>query len=324
MSLGTFALATIIVYPAAVFGQAVEWVQERQVAIELRQHGHLPEAMEAAAKVLAKAEHGEPGSAPLALALHDYGIIAADLNRFDEAERALRRAVSVAEATPLPDTNVVPVLRLRLGEVYLEASRFRDAKAVFLGLQGSLEQTEPASPHLAMALDHLAWLQLLEKHFDASESLLQRALRILDGNPQAARNRMPELLNDYASLMLAQRRFTESAGYAEQAESFFNSSGRPIDLAAINTWTLLAAGYAFSGRAREAHPYILRAIDAAKSTYGSDSVRAARIMLVGAAVLRKCGQKSEAKPLQKAGAQIVAKANRESLDRFTVDVNALR
>ena len=68
--------------------------------IQLRQQGHLHEALEQSRKMLAKAERHETGSAPLSLALHDYGVIAGDLTMYPEAEKALRRAIQLTETAP--------------------------------------------------------------------------------------------------------------------------------------------------------------------------------------------------------------------------------
>jgi len=319
-----FASAFILAYAAAGFGQTAGWEEQRRAVIELRQQGRLHEALEAARKALAGAERHEPGAIPLPLALHDYAIINGDLALHAEAEKALRRAIRILEIAPTRDDPVIQIFQLRLAEVYLDAGRHKEAKALFVELQRIWEQTRPQSAELAMALDHLAWIQVLGRNFAAAESLLQRSIRLLEGGTDMGALRMGDILNDYASLLFSMKRYAEAASYGERVQALFHGGDMENNPTLINTWTLLGAAYANTGRVQEGERYVRRAISASQSIYGEDSRRAGRLMAVAAVVLQRCGQLAEAKSLKKKSDQILAKANREDPGRFTIDVNALR
>jgi tetratricopeptide (TPR) repeat protein len=324
VSLCSFVSALILVYATCGFGQTAGWEQERQLMIQLRQQGRLREALETSRKMLAKAERHETGSAPLPLALHDYGVVAGDLTMYAEAEKALRRAIQLTAAAPPNDGSVLALFRLRLAELLLDAGRLNEARTMFVDLRRTWEQIQPGSVEHAAVLDHLAWLEVLRRNFGPAETLLQASMHILETRGDATPFRMGEVLNDYASLLFKMSRYEEAASYAERVRSIFERPGVPANSTLINTWMVLGAAYAYMGRSQEAEPYLRRSLSAAQSLFVEDSLRAGRLMAVAAMVLRRCGEKAEAKSLGKKATQILAKAGSEDPGRFTIDVNALR
>lgn len=290
----------------------------------MRQQGQLREALDLARKMVSDADRRQAGAAPLPLALHDYGVVSGDLSLYADAERALRRAIRLLEMDPPRDDSVIPVFRLRLAEVYLDAGRLKEAAALLVQLRGTWERTQPGSVELAVVLDNLAWIELLRNNPAAAEPLLQQSIRILEARTGLAPWRLGNILNDYSSMLFTLKRYEEAASYAERAQTLFDREGVTPDTTVINTWVLLGAAYAYTGRLQEAEVYVRRSLSAAPAVFGEDSGRTGRLMTVAAAILRRCGQKAEAKSIRKKGDQMIAKADRENPGRFTIDVNALR
>jgi tetratricopeptide (TPR) repeat protein len=290
----------------------------------MRQQGQLREALDLARKMVSDADRRQAGAAPLPLALHDYGVVSGDLSLYADAERALRRAIRLLEMDPPRDDSVIPVFRLRLAEVYLDAGRLKEAAALLVQLRGTWERTQPGSVELAVVLDNLAWIELLRNNPSAAEPLLQQSIRILEARTGLAPWRLGNILNDYSSMLFTLKRYEEAASYAERAQTLFDREGVTPDTTVINTWVLLGAAYAYTGRLQEAEVYVRRSLSAAPAVFGEDSGRTGRLMTVAAAILRRCGQKAEAKTIRKKGDQMIAKADRENPGRFTIDVNALR
>jgi tetratricopeptide (TPR) repeat protein len=290
----------------------------------MRQQGQLREALDLARKMVSDADRRQAGAAPLPLALHDYGVVSGDLSLYADAERALRRAIRLLEMDPPRDDSVIPVFRLRLAEVYLDAGRLKEAAALLVQLRGTWERTQPGSVELAVVLDNLAWIELLRNNPAAAEPLLQQSIRILEARTGLAPWRLGNILNDYSSMLFTLKRYEEAASYAERAQALFDREGVTPDTTVINTWVLLGAAYAYTGRLQEAEVYVRRSLSAAPAVFGEDSGRTGRLMTVAAAILRRCGQKAEAKSIRKKGDQMIAKADRENPGRFTIDVNALR
>jgi len=290
----------------------------------MRQQGQLREALDLARKMVSDADRRQAGAAPLPLALHDYGVVSGDLSLYADAERALRRAIRLLEMAPPRDDSVIPVFRLRLAEVYLDAGRLKEAAALLVQLRGTWERTQPGSVELAVVLDNLAWIELLRNNPAAAEPLLQQSIRILEARTGLAPWRLGNILNDYSSMLFTLKRYEEAASYAERAQTLFDREGVTPDTTVINTWVLLGAAYAYTGRLQEAEVYVRRSLSAAPAVFGEDSGRTGRLMTVAAAILRRCGQKTEAKSIRKKGDQMIAKADRENPGRFTIDVNALR
>lgn len=290
----------------------------------MRQQGQLREALDLARKMVSDADRRQAGAAPLPLALHDYGVVSGDLSLYADAERALRRAIRLLEMDPPRDDSVIPVFRLRLAEVYLDAGRLKEAAALLVQLRGTWERTQPGSVELAVVLDNLAWIELLRNNPSAAEPLLQQSIRILEARTGLAPWRLGNILNDYSSMLFTLKRYEEAASYAERAQALFDREGVTPDTTVINTWVLLGAAYAYTGRLQEAEVYVRRSLSAAPAVFGEDSGRTGRLMTVAAAILRRCGQKAEAKSIRKKGDQMIAKADRENPGRFTIDVNALR
>jgi len=252
-------------------------------------------------------------------------VVSGDLSQYTDAERALRRAIRLLEDEPPQDHTVIQLFHLRLAEVYLDAGRFQEAAALFDELRRNWEQTRPESAELAVVLDDLAWIEVIRRNQPAAEALLLRAIRILESQAQIGPWRMGEVLNDYGSMLFTMKRYADAAKYAERANALYNrEKGAAANATTINTWVLLGATYAYTGRSKEAEAYVRQSISAARALYGDDSLRAGRIMAVCAAVLQHCGQKAEAKSIRKQAEQILAKAGREDPGRFTIDVQALR
>jgi len=314
----------MLVYPAVAFQQTASWEDQRRIVIDLRQQGRLHEAFDGARRYLSAAERHQPGAAPLALALQDYAVIAADLGLYGEADTALNRALKIVESAPVRDEVVIHLFRMRLAEVYLDAGRINEARTLFVALQRFWEQTQPGSEELARSLQHLAWIEVQRRNLGSAESLLQRSIAILEARRDVNSWQIGDVLNDYAGLLFTMKRYADAASYADRAQSLQDRQDSQLSATLINSWTMLGAAYAFSGRVQEAESYMRRSIAAAQSIFGEDSRRVARVMSVGAVVLQQCGRKAEAKNLKRKAGQIFAKAVGDDPGRFTIDVNSLR
>src|SRR4051794_8464494 len=123
--------AFIFVFPAVGFGQTAGWEKQRQLLVEMRRDGRLHEAFESAGKMVAAGERNEPGAAPLPLVLHDYVIISAQLTLYADAEKALKRAIRLMETAAARNDPVIQVFRLRLAQVYVDARRYKEGRALF-------------------------------------------------------------------------------------------------------------------------------------------------------------------------------------------------
>jgi tetratricopeptide (TPR) repeat protein len=309
---------------AAVLSAQSAWQTERQQMIRLREEGHVREAYDMSRKTLARAERKDSNAPPLALALHDFAVLSGDLGEYVDGERALRRALHALEAMPAEDPHLHDLFRLQLAELYLDWGRRTDAKPILTDLIHSWQSTVPNSQELAVALDNLAWVELVERHFVPAEQLLKQSIGILETLPDAAPARIGNTLNDLASFLFSTKRFEEAAGYAERSESILARRGPIVDSTLMNTWTVLSASYAALGRNERAESYARQSVSAAQSVYGEDSRRAARIMAIAGYVLERCGKKSEGKSMRKNAQSILAKADRDDPGRFTIDVNSLR
>ena len=139
------------------------------------------------------------------------GLILSRLNRFDEAEQLLKRALVVVESASLPQpARLVSCLNTR-GLVAIGRNRFADAEN-YLTRAAALMETglPPDHPDLASVWTNLGALYTAQARYGSAESMLQKALahqsRVLGMDAAASYS----TLKEYAKLLRLTKRKAEA------------------------------------------------------------------------------------------------------------------
>lgn len=158
----------------------IAWWHGRLAAI-LRQLGRLTEAEQQALQAIEIYEKAQPDSFDMAEALYQLGEIYVYKETPAAAERAFKRAISVAEKSLGPKNYFNAVLLRRLAQVCVDQAKYREAEAHYRqALAMSEEVYGPANVQTAAAASGLALVLMELAEFSEAEQHLRRALAIVE------------------------------------------------------------------------------------------------------------------------------------------------
>jgi tetratricopeptide (TPR) repeat protein len=210
------------------------------------------------------------------------------------AERYALQSVATLEAGgPEYDMALARPLRV-LAETYLAERRFAKAKEVLARLE-NLPEISPrdraaqAGAHALIDTNEGRW-QDAERHYHAAIRAWEEA------DEGDAISVVPELTN-LALLYLNQRRLVEAAPLLERARQITDTSKESTDEQRLTVMTNLAVLYSKQQRWPAAAEQLRRAMEIAETGTGG-SIATRRLYETYALVLRRSGQKREAKALQ--------------------------
>jgi tetratricopeptide (TPR) repeat protein len=210
------------------------------------------------------------------------------------AEKYARQAVAALEAGgPKYEIALARPLRV-LAETYLAEQRFAKAKEVLARLEHlpEISPRDRAGQAGAQALidtNEGRW-QDAERHYRAAIGAWEEA------GEGDAMSIVPELTN-LALLYVNQRRLAEAAPLFERARDITDTSKEATDEQRLTVMTNLGVLYSKQGRLPAATEFLRRAMEIAEAGTGG-SIAKRRLYETYALVLRRSGQKREAKALQ--------------------------
>ena len=266
------------------------WLKYTTEAAQLRRDGLNSEAearyVSAYRAVADTAESGRLGSS-----LIDLANLYTDMGRYADAEIAAQRALKVYRKISDPKSTAVATAQNSLAEIYRIQGR-----SVYL---------------------------MLGRYIDA-EIVARRAMAILE---QAKIRHPVDLalaIQNLAYLSVRREQYAEAeALYKRALDSVVQALGsQHANLAPI----LMNLGkvYCYQGRYTDADALLRRSLEIRVAAFGADSFPVAEVLYDEALVLRKLDRKSEAKKFEARALAIRAAHTRENLERYTVEVSALR
>lgn len=292
---GVAALFVILMITLAaawyLSGSDSVWKANMEAERKAFREGRYLEAANYAQVALKEAEAFGPQDSRLATSLHNAGELYTRLERYDEAERLLQRALSIREKV-LEDAEtartICALARLNLSRgIKDKAERlYRQSLAIREKVLGR------DHPDVAESLSGLASV-LSVKRIDESERLARRSLSVREKALGANHPDVAESLSRLTEVILEIGKPSEIESYLRRAISIRESSlgqAHP-DLAE----SLMNLGVFFDkrGQCREAEAPMRRAIAMLENTYGASHPAAARGNLLLASVIAGQGRTSE-------------------------------
>ncbi len=306
---------------AAVQGRAA-WTGAVEQAAVLTAQGRYPEAAAHLEEAIKEGERARPDHPALAALLGALGQVQQQLGRFDDAERALRRALAITQKNyGAQDPEQARALS-NLGSLYLQRGQ-RDLAELYLRrAYGLLLKTAGPEDVLTAGVEAILGKLALERHrYSAARPMLEHALAVFERQSGPKRLSAAFVLNNLALVtVLAEHdydgaavRFTRAVSIVEKALG----SDHPL---LIKPLTNLADCYGKAGRTAEAELNFKRAWAIAE-TLGAEHPSLGDVLSLYAKLLRKTNRRGEARQLQ-ARAQSILDAARVRPDH-TVDFRDL-
>jgi tetratricopeptide (TPR) repeat protein len=203
------AVLVVLVKIAAAESERGDYVKQRRAAVEEYVKGHYGEAETLFLNAFHSAETNRDDYAT-ALNLSGLGDVYQTESRYDEAEAAYRKSLSIFRRTPNADL-VVAIELHNLGSSYTAAHRYREALAALNESSQLAEKAEPPRAELTgQILNSLGVVYFYEEKAGKAEKLFQSAIRTYSagGNTWAAD--LAQSFNNLAELYRGRRQFQKA------------------------------------------------------------------------------------------------------------------
>ncbi len=253
-----------------------------------------------AAHALAVASLADSASVtePTARLFNQLGLLFLAKARFAEAERLIRRAISIDEASFGPDYPQVALSLSNLAELLQATNRLDEAEPLYRRALGIDEaRYGPGHPNIARDLNSLALLFLATNRLAEAEPLFRRALAVFEKSFGPDHPRVATSLNNLAELFRAQNRLVEAEPLYRRALSIDEmnfGSDHPNVARELNNLALVLVG---ATRLGEAEPLLRRALTIDEASYGPEHPTVAIRLSNLANLLQATNRASEAEPL---------------------------
>lgn len=217
------------------------------------------------------------------------------LGRYPNAEEWYRRAIGAYEKADRLDPRIAVVLANQLS-LYVEQGHAGPGRLVADRLERLPPGQLPALPdHRRHVLSILAAFRLAIGEDQLAAATLERALAI-PGGTDAAQEAV--ILNDLGSLAAQAGRLDEATAYLTRALETLERGVGPDHPLVVQVLQNLAVSYYQGHQSRDALTTYDRALSLVERRFPETHPLQITIRLAYAKVLRKCGQKSEAKRLE--------------------------
>jgi tetratricopeptide (TPR) repeat protein len=239
---------------------------------ELYAAGKYDEARPIAEAVLARADRTQGANlTETCLILNYIGLIAKEQRRFDDAEVAYKRALSIYAKLPAANQLDVATTSYNLGLLYSAYRRWREAERAYSRALEIREQLlDPESADIGIALNDLGQTHQAQGSWRKAEQLFERSLSILEKAQGPTHEDVTHPLNSLGLLYREQGRLAEAEQvfnrYLSIAEKNLGSRDPEVATALNN----LAHLYYDQERFKEAEAYFKRALDMRERDYERD------------------------------------------------------
>jgi tetratricopeptide (TPR) repeat protein len=274
-------------------------------------------------KALAIAERSGINDGQLAQ-LHDALASAyAEAGQFAESEGEYRRALALLEKTEGRGSLNYAVVVASMAVLPTETSAPGPVVAL-LRQALAVNRTSRAIDSLNLVRGCLALILDKQKRYREEEALLLEALADLAKQKTSNPRLMGGFLNDLAMLRLYQKRYEESMDLQQKSIRLLEAAMGTEHPSLVVPFNNLGTTYVRMGRLDDAGLAYRRAIGLCGKGLGEDHLDYALILQNYSVVLRKLGDKRQAKKLQTQGRRIERAADRRNGIGSTISITALR
>jgi tetratricopeptide (TPR) repeat protein len=229
--------------------------------------------------------------------------------RFDEAERAYKEAVELAEKIEPHDQRLVESY-WHLGDAYAWRQDFRNADIAYHKELSTAERLYgPQSPRLADPFTHVALLAGAQKDYSTATSFLTRAIEVNEKTYGENNKMVAEALRNMAGLYLLQSNYEQAENYLLRAETIYESLYGQDAIDVALPLSSLCYVYDKWGKPEKSETCQRHLLTVLEKQYGANSPFLANTLTSEAQALRKLGRAREAEQMEQRLKTIQVAAN---------------
>jgi tetratricopeptide (TPR) repeat protein len=244
--------------------------------------------------------------------------------RYAEAERLMRPALAIIEASYGPDHPSVAATLNNLARLLQDTDRLAEAEPL---MRRALAITEasygPDHPSVADTLNNLAGLLYDTSRRTEAEPLYRRALEITESNYGSDHPRVAIALNNLAKLLQDTRPPEEAEPLFRRALAIDEASYGPDHPAVARDLSNLAGLLRATDRPAQAEPLMRRALAIDEASYGPDHPKVAMRLNNLAGLLKSMNHFAEAEPMYRRALAIDEASNGPDHPKVAIRLNNL-
>jgi tetratricopeptide (TPR) repeat protein len=302
------------------FAQDQDWLALFRHSTETHAAGQYQAALEFALRALRAAETFGPRDVRRALTLKRVGLLYGALGRYTESQSVYRQAISILEGNPEERFLLAQALE-GLSLVLMQAGRrYQEAESLMLRAAAiGAEVRGRDHPDVAAMLANLASAQMMLRKDAEAEAQFQRALSLLETNPQQYQSERAAILSNLGFLAFWQGNSSGADSYLARSVALYEEKLGRNHPELITPLLNLARLRLELKNTKEAEVSVRRAMTIAEGGSGANHSVSYQVFSTYAAVLRGAGRKREARQMKARANEILA-ANPAEVANLTVHV----
>jgi len=239
--------------------------------------------------------------------LGDLGSVLLAEERFSETELVLSQALKMLRQDAASYTQTTSRLLSNLGALYVHTGRSDAAETVFNRALKIVEQYEPDEQQMATILSNLGSIYVQNRNYKRAQMILEKALDHAEKKLTKVDPDLIPILTNLAALHERKKNWKVAESYLLRADRIAEQSLRPDHPDRSIILEHLGIVHYGQNRLQPAEIELRHALDIERSTFGTDSIRTARVSLNLAKVLTAARQYDEARLLYTSGLPVQEK-----------------
>jgi tetratricopeptide (TPR) repeat protein len=261
---------------------------------------------------------------PTARLMNQLGAFFWSRAEWSQAERMMRRVVSIFEKSLGPDHPNVATALNNLAELLKATNRLAEAEPLYRRVVGIFEANDPEhQPNYAGALNNLAGLLYATNRLAEAEPMYRRALAIDERSYGPDHPEVATDLNNLAALLEDTNRLAEAEPMYRRALAIDEKSYGPEHPEVATALNNLAVLLRATNRLAEAEPMYRRALAIGEQSFGPEHPTVAIRLNNLAGLLRATNRLAEAEPMFRRALAIDEKSHGPDHPEVATDLNNL-
>jgi len=274
--------------------------------------GKFAEATRVLEKAVHYAEHFPDRDPRLPASIHGLAYVWQERGDYPDAINLYLRAIRLWEQIgPAQHAALLKSTDNLIG-AYVEAQDYRAAKKLLAARLPEMVRSATSWKERATLLNTQSGLAYMGHDYAGMERLLRQSLALWDEHPEEENSNTATVLMNLAHALALTRRYEEALDVASRAVAIFDKVGPAAGSMGVRTLDYTASLALKVRRLPESEQYYLRALSAAKETFGPDSTVYGAIMLHYSAVLRTLQRPLEAKLTAREARAVLQRGGRKS------------
>jgi tetratricopeptide (TPR) repeat protein len=291
-------------------------------ALDLASHHDYASASDVLEKALAEASKNN-NVVVAAVILDDAGMIYMNDRKYDAAEQAYKRSISLWTQVKGPRASQLASPLGNLGNLYYQAGQYSRSEKLTAQAISILKETNDDSPELATLVSNLAAVYLGQHKEDMARKTAEDAMRIFDTLGPGQQAGKGAVYSVMGAVYSRSRQYAMAESCLQQALSIWENAWGREDPHTAEGMANLGILFSLSGDLEKSESFFQKAEEIFARSGGNDTFLT-HFFREYAALERKLGHKGEAKQLAKRTDEMSNASAASILSRNLIDVSAFQ